>query len=83
MPPYRYTAKLAGDIESRWQQLWAKRRTFEAPNPSGALADGSAGLEGRDPFYVLDMFPTRRAPVSTSGIHSAISLRTSMPGFCA
>ena len=57
IPPYRYTAKLAGDIESRWQELWAKRGTFEVPNPSGALADGSAGLEGRDPFYVLDMFP--------------------------
>jgi leucyl-tRNA synthetase len=57
IPPYRYTAKLAGDIESRWRELWAKRGTFEVPNPSGALADGSAGLEGRDPFYVLDMFP--------------------------
>jgi leucyl-tRNA synthetase len=55
--PYRYTAKLAADIESRWQQLWAKRGTFEVPNPSGALTDGSTGLEGRDPFYVLDMFP--------------------------
>jgi leucyl-tRNA synthetase len=57
IPPYRYTAKLAGDIESRWQELWAKRGTFEVPNPSGPLADGFAGLEGRDPFYVLDMFP--------------------------
>jgi leucyl-tRNA synthetase len=57
IPPCRYTAKLAGDIESRWQELWAERGTFEVPNPSGPLADGSAGLERRDPFYVLDMFP--------------------------
>jgi leucyl-tRNA synthetase len=57
IPPCRYTARLAGDIESRWQERWAERGTFEVPNPSGALADGSAGLEGRDRFYVLDMFP--------------------------
>jgi leucyl-tRNA synthetase len=57
IPPYRYTAELAGDIESRWQELWAKRGTFEVPNPSGALADGSAALESHPPFYVLDMFP--------------------------
>jgi leucyl-tRNA synthetase len=57
IPAYRYTAKLAGDIESRWQERWAERDTFEVPNPSGALAGGSAGLERGDPFYVLDMFP--------------------------
>ena len=57
IPPCRYTAKFAGDIESRWQELWAERGTFEVPNPSGPLADGSAGLERGDPFYVLDMFP--------------------------
>ena len=57
VPPHRYTAELAGEIESRWQELWAKRGTFEVPNPSGALADGSADLAGRDRCYVLDMFP--------------------------
>jgi leucyl-tRNA synthetase len=57
IPLYRYTAELAGDIEARWQELWAKRGTFEVPNPSGALADGSAALEGPPPCYVLDMFP--------------------------
>jgi leucyl-tRNA synthetase len=57
IPPWRYTAEFAGDIESRWQERWAERGTFEVPNPSGALADGSAGLERGDPVYVLDMFP--------------------------
>jgi leucyl-tRNA synthetase len=57
VPPHRYTAERAGEIESRWQQRWAKRGTFEVPNPSGALADGSADLAGRDRCYVLDMFP--------------------------
>jgi leucyl-tRNA synthetase len=53
VPPHRYTAKLAGDIESRWQRRWAARGTFEVPNPSAALPD----VAGRAPFYVLDMFP--------------------------
>ena len=57
IPSCRYTARFAGDIESRWQELWAERGTFEVPNPSGAFADGSVGLERGDPFYVLDMFP--------------------------
>jgi leucyl-tRNA synthetase len=57
IPPHRYTAELAGEIESRWQELWAKRGAFEVPNPSGELADGSDELRGRDAFYVLDMFP--------------------------
>jgi leucyl-tRNA synthetase len=57
IPAHRYTAELAGEIESRWQELWAKRGTFEVPNPSGELADGSDELRGRDACYVLDMFP--------------------------
>jgi leucyl-tRNA synthetase len=56
-PPHRYTAELAGAIESCWQERWAERGTFEVPNPSGPLADGFAGREGRDRCYVLDMFP--------------------------
>jgi leucyl-tRNA synthetase len=57
IPPYRYTARLADEIESRWQERWAKRGTFEVPNPAGALAGGAAALHGRRPFYALDMFP--------------------------
>jgi leucyl-tRNA synthetase len=53
-PSWRYTAELAGEIESRWQRRWAERGTFVVPNPSPAAA---AGPDGQDRLYVLDMFP--------------------------
>ncbi|HXQ54217.1 MAG TPA: class I tRNA ligase family protein, partial [Actinomycetes bacterium] len=53
-PSWRYTAELAGEIESRWQRRWAERGTFVVPNPAPAAAGGPAG---EDPLYVLDMFP--------------------------
>ena len=40
VPPYRYNARLAGEIEQKWQDRWEDERTFWAPNPSGPLADG-------------------------------------------
>jgi leucyl-tRNA synthetase len=56
-PRYRYTAALAGRIESSWQENWARLGTFEVPNPVGSLAptDGSAVPE--DKLFVQDMFP--------------------------
>ena len=56
-PRYRYTAALAGRIESTWQDNWARLGTFEVPNPAGSLAptDGSAIPE--DKLFVQDMFP--------------------------
>ena len=54
-PPFRYGPRLAGEIERRWQQRWAAAGTFYTPNPVGPLADGF--VPGREPFYVLDMFP--------------------------
>jgi leucyl-tRNA synthetase len=56
-PPYRYTARLANEIEQRWQDYWEEERTFWTPNPSGPLADGFDGVAGRTKQYVLDMFP--------------------------
>ena len=63
IPPHRYTAALAGEIEERWQGRWAADGTFHTPNPSGSL-DGPAGegattegLAARAKVYVLDMFP--------------------------
>ncbi|UCD76765.1 MAG: leucine--tRNA ligase, partial [Phycisphaerales bacterium] len=51
-PAFRYTARLAGEIEPRWQAFWDQHQTFGAPNP---------GDEGFDPsrpkFYCLDMYP--------------------------
>jgi leucyl-tRNA synthetase len=52
-PAHRYTATLAGDIESRWQDHWDEHGTFHAPNPVGALA----GPVPADKLFVQDMFP--------------------------
>jgi leucyl-tRNA synthetase len=57
VPPFRYTAALAEEIESRWQDRWAERGTFHAPNPTGDLSEGFAAVAGKPHTYVLDMFP--------------------------
>ncbi len=64
-PPFRYDARLAGEIELRWQDRWEREGTFHAPNPPGAprdgvadgLSDGFADVAGRPKFYLLDFFP--------------------------
>ncbi|MDQ1720667.1 MAG: leucyl-tRNA synthetase [Pseudonocardiales bacterium] len=56
-PPFRYTAALANQLESYWQQEWASRGTFNAPNPSGELSEGFERLAGKPHTYILDMFP--------------------------
>jgi leucyl-tRNA synthetase len=65
IPPYRYTATLAADIESRWQDFWEEHGTFRAPNPTGPLADPSHPRAGAQKLFVLDMFPYP----SGSGLH--------------
>jgi len=51
-PAHRYTARLAAEIEARWQKAWAESDVYRAPNP---------GEPGFDPAkaksYILDMFP--------------------------
>ncbi|MCH7572737.1 MAG: class I tRNA ligase family protein, partial [Planctomycetes bacterium] len=50
--PFRYSGRLAGDIELRWQARWEKEQTFRALNP------GDDGFDASKPkFYCLDMFP--------------------------
>jgi leucyl-tRNA synthetase len=56
-PPFRYDARLAGQIERRWQERWEREGTFRAANPSGALSDGFGAEAGRPKFYLLDFFP--------------------------
>jgi len=56
-PAYRYNARLANEIEARWQDYWEEHRTFWAPSPSGPLADGFERVKGRKKLYILDMFP--------------------------
>jgi len=57
VPPYRYNARLANEIEQRWQDRWEEERTFWTPNPTGPLADGYERVADRSKLYVLDMFP--------------------------
>ncbi len=63
VPPFRYGAALAAQIERRWQDRWEHEGTFHAPNPSGPWADPDA--TGGDKVYLLDMFPYP----SGSGLH--------------
>ena len=55
-PVHRYSARLAADIEARWQDRWEREGTFEAANPAGPLAEPDK-VAGRDKLFVLDMFP--------------------------
>jgi leucyl-tRNA synthetase len=57
VPPFRYDATLANEIELAWQQRWAADGTFQAPNPVGPLSAGFAQAEGRPKAYILDFFP--------------------------
>ena len=55
-PPFRYSARLAADIESRWQDIWEAEGTYHAPNPAGPLKDLDK-LAGKPKAFILDMFP--------------------------
>jgi leucyl-tRNA synthetase len=55
-PAHRYSPRMANEIEARWQERWRREGTFEAPNPSGALASPPEAA-ARPKTYVLDMFP--------------------------
>ena len=57
IPPHRYTAELAQEIESRWQDWWDEHGTFETPNPSGLLGDPELAKQRGEKLFVLDMFP--------------------------
>ena len=53
---YRYTPQLAAEIEKRWQDVWKKQGTFNAPNPKGDLSEPGLQLP-EDRMFVQDMFP--------------------------
>jgi leucyl-tRNA synthetase len=46
-PRFRYDARLANEIELRWQDRWEREGTFHAPNR----------VAGRPKFYLVDFFP--------------------------
>ena len=54
VPAHRYTAKLAGKIEAKWQKTWKDTGAFCADNPEGDLA---GPLAEKEKFFILDMFP--------------------------
>jgi len=57
IPPYRYTAELAGRIEYQWQANWQQWGTFNVPNPVGSLAPADGSAVPTDKMFVQDMFP--------------------------
>ena len=54
---FRYSAALAGQIETKWQRIWFDQGTFEVPNPAGVFAEEATALDPVRKFYVIDMFP--------------------------
>jgi leucyl-tRNA synthetase len=46
--PFRYDARLAGEIERHWQERWEREGTFRAQDPDSTW---------RPKFYLLDFFP--------------------------
>src|SRR5215472_11816560 len=56
-PPFRYDARIASEIEARWQGRWEVDGTFNAPNPTGPLAGGFDRMADRPKFMIMDMFP--------------------------
>jgi leucyl-tRNA synthetase len=56
-PRQRYDARVAADIEHKWQDRWDQEHTFWAPNPSGLLSEGFARVAARPKLFALDMFP--------------------------
>ncbi len=57
VPPYRYTAELAGRIEAQWQDSWQRWGTFNVDNPVGSLAPEDGESVPKDKMFVQDMFP--------------------------
>src|SRR3954463_5454181 len=57
VPAFRYTGALAQSIETAWQRRWAEHGTYNAPNPTGPLADGFDRVAIGPHAYIMDMFP--------------------------
>jgi leucyl-tRNA synthetase len=57
IPPQRYGAALANEIEHRWHDRWDAEKVFFTPNRTGLLAEDPRHLADRPSLFVLDMFP--------------------------
>src|SRR5687767_6710328 len=56
-PAHRYDAAMAARIEPRWQDYWESHAIFNAPNPSGPLANPDDPRASAPKLFVMDMFP--------------------------
>ncbi len=58
-PAHRYTAAMAGQIETTWQDKWESQGTFSSANPAGPWAEPDDPRLGDDRgrLMVMDMFP--------------------------
>jgi leucyl-tRNA synthetase len=57
IPPYRYGAALANEIEQRWHDRWDADHVFYTPNRTGLLSEDPRHIADRPGLFVLDMFP--------------------------
>ncbi len=57
IPPHRYTAAVANEIELSWQDRWEREGTFHTPNPVGDLAEGFDRVAIGPHAFIMDMFP--------------------------
>ena len=55
--PYRYTARLANEIEQQWQDRWEARAHLLDAEPQRPARRGFDQVADRKKLYVLDMFP--------------------------
>lgn len=53
--PFRYDARLANEIELKWQDTWEKEHTYYTPNPTGDMSDGFSA--SKEKLMIMDMFP--------------------------
>lgn len=52
---FKYDARLANEIELKWQDNWEKDKTYYTPNPVGKMDENFDS--SKEKLYVLDMFP--------------------------
>ena len=82
-PQFRYDARLAGEIQLRWQQRWEREGTFQSPNPAGPLSGGFADEAGGPSSTCWTSSPTPAASGCTSVIRWATSVPTCSAAICA
>ena len=75
IPPHRYTAALAAQIEVAWQDRWEAEGTFHAPNPTGPA--GRRVRPGRRPPEALR---ARHVPVPLGARASTSATRSGFIG---